>query len=82
MKYEVYAFFDRVSATYGEPFLAPNASVAQRRFQYVMKNAPMVSADSQLYLIGEYDVSTGTVVGLEKPQFVANYISEVENEVK
>lgn len=76
MKYSLFAFYDRVSNTFGEPFLAPNVAVAQRRFQFVMKNAPMVSADNQLYQIGEYDVSTGVVVGLEKPEFVANYVPD------
>lgn len=79
MTYKVFAFYDRVSNTYGEPFLAPSEAVAQRRFQYVMKNAPMVAEDSQLFVLGEYSVETGCIFGLEKPAFVCNYSAEIES---
>ncbi|QXN74998.1 nonstructural protein [Microvirus mar3] len=78
MKYGMYVFFDRVSGTYGEPFLAANEPVAVRRFQYVMQNAPMVAQDSQLYCVGSYDTDKGIVTANEKPVFVCNYVAEAK----
>lgn len=79
MIYGIYSFFDRVSQSYSEPFLAVNDSVAQRRFQYTMKNAPMVAQDMQLFKLGHMDTDKGiTDVCVE---FVCNYSAEVkENE--
>lgn len=71
MKLGIYAFFDRVSHSYGEPFVAVNKDVAVRRFQYVMSNSPMVAQDMQLYSLGEFDTDSGVIV--PQSEFVCNY---------
>lgn len=80
MKLGIYSFFDRVSQSFGEPFVAVNDSVAQRRFQYTMKNAPMVAQDMQLFKLGYMDTEKGiTEVGVE---FLCNYSAEVNEDEK
>ncbi|QXP45043.1 nonstructural protein [Microvirus mar15] len=74
-KASMYAIYDRLAGTYGEPFCAPSGDIAIRRFSYLMANAPMVAADCDLYCVGYYDVLTG-VVSLpldSKPEFVYRY---------
>lgn len=74
----IYTMFDRVSQTYGEPFIAVNDSVAQRRFQYVCSNSPMVCNDMQLFKLGTFDTDSGEVVA--DKSFVCNYIPQVDKE--
>lgn len=78
MQLSVYAIFDRLAASYGEPFVAQNDAIASRRFQYLMSNAPMVQHDCELYLLGAYDADKGLLVPLDKPSFVGRFIEEVQ----
>lgn len=79
MKLGMYSFFDRKARTYGEPFLAARKEVAVRRFQYVIGQSPMVKADMELYVLGEFESDTGEIVpGVD---FICEY-EENENEKK
>lgn len=62
MKFNIYSVFDRVSHLFGELFLAQNHALAERRFQYTAKNAPMVCDDLALYCLGTYDTLTGEII--------------------
>lgn len=73
MIFNLYSTYDRVAGVYGEIFLAAKDALAIRRFNFVMKNAAMVSADCDLYCLGTYDSETGIIVGFDKPQFVSRY---------
>ena len=77
MIFNVYAIFDRVAQSYGEPFLAQNNNLAQRRFNYVMQNSPMVANDTQLFKIGEYN--TDTAILTSSIEFVCNYTPAEDN---
>ena len=74
---QVYAMFDRMSQTYGEPFCAVNDNVAQRRFQYVCANSPMVAQDMQLFKLGTYNTDNGQL-GADIV-FVANFVLDVKD---
>lgn len=69
--------FDRVSQTYGEPFCAQKHELAQRRFNYICSQSPMVADDMQLFCLGQYSTDTGLLSS--SLEFVCNYNSEVKN---
>ncbi|UPW41567.1 nonstructural protein [Peromfec virus RodF8_54] len=73
MDFNVYCVLDKVSGEYGEPWLSQHDTLAIRKFNYVMKNSPMVATDCSLYCIGTYSTSTGVVSSFDKPTFVCNY---------
>lgn len=74
---QIYAIYDRLSASFGEPFPAVSDAVARRRFDYVMASAPMVSGDCDLYCIAAYDTTTGVVEhpfsDSVQPRFICHY---------
>lgn len=74
---KVYAIFDRLAGTYGEPFLAKNNVLAERRFDYVLDNAPMVREDCDLYCLGSFNEESGFLGGQDKPEFVKRYERKV-----
>lgn len=71
MKFGLYCIKDTLAGSYGEPFCAQTPALAQRRFQYLADNSPMVCTDLQLYKIGEYDTDTGEIMPCV--EFVCNY---------
>lgn len=73
MIFNMYTIFDRVSGTYGDPFLCLTDEVAKRKFNYTMSKAPMVSADCQLYKLAEFDNVSGDLVVPVKPEFICSY---------
>lgn len=80
MKLGMYSFFDRKARSFGEPFLAARKEVAVRRFQYVIGQSPMVKADMELYVLGEFESDTGEIVpGVD---FITEYEESDENEKK
>lgn len=72
---KLYAIFDRVAGTFGEPTPALKDELAIRKFNYVMANSPMVSSDCDLYALCDYDMDTGciSIPELGKPVFVCRY---------
>lgn len=76
MNYNMYSIFDRMAQVFSEPFLAQNNAIAQRRFQYVAKNSPMVSEDLQLFKVGSFDTITADIVPCK--EFVCNFIKDGE----
>lgn len=82
MIYKMYSIFDRVTGTYGEPFLAVNDEDCKRKTAYSMRNNPYKD-DLCLYAVGIFDVATGDISCPSKPEFVCNLndcYSEVNNE--
>ena len=79
MDFIIYAIYDRLAGSYGEPFIAQNAAIASRRFQYLMTNAPMVQHDCELYALGSYNADKGLLVPLDKPGFVTRFVEEVKS---
>lgn len=73
MIYGVYSIFDKVTCNYSEPFLAVNNATAERRFTYTMQHSKMISADCQLYMLGEFDSNTGAMQIADKPIFMCNF---------
>lgn len=74
---KIYSIYDRVGGVYNQPFGSVSVGTAVRQFNYLMQNSPMVSADCQLFFIGDFDEDTGVFVPAgEKPDFICNYNSE------
>lgn len=71
MNVGIYSFYDKVTHTYGEPFIAVNVESAIRRFNYLMSQSPMVADDMQLYCLGNLNTDTGVISSCV--DFVANY---------
>lgn len=71
MQVKIFAMYDRVAHTYGEPFVAVKDELAVRRFNYIMSQSPMVAQDMQLFKLGEFDLETGLIVS--SVEFVCNY---------
>ena len=78
MNYSLYSIYDRVAGIYSEPFLQTSDATAIRFFRYRMSQSAMVSADCALYRLGTYDSATGSIVPFSNPEFVENYIEEVQ----
>lgn len=83
MKYNMYAYYDKVSNVYSQPILQTNDASAQRIFNYMCQKAPDKMEDMQLYRVGSFDVVTGEIVVENKPVFVCNFVKSVvvEDEV-
>lgn len=81
MKYEVYCIYDRVAGFYSMPQVYPNKGTAVRQFNFVCSQNPDKDSalDFELYFIGHYDNSTGTIVG-SKPVFVQRFGGDVSVE--
>lgn len=76
MTLKIYSILDKVTGIFGDPFCAINLAQAVRRFDYLMKNSPMVSKDCALYLLGEFDTVTGTIPSTTCCEFIKNYDNE------
>lgn len=73
VEFGMYAIYDRVAGTYGEPFLCKREELAIRRFDYLMANSPMVANDCELVKVGDFCVDTGCINPSVKPSFVVKY---------
>lgn len=69
----IFCVYDKVAGTYGEPFVARNIGLAVRRFNFVLQNANECADDCDLYKLAVYNVETGKVLGLEKPEFICHF---------
>lgn len=78
---ELYAIYDKVSATYGAPIAFANKAVAIRylKNQFVGQTA-YLALDSDIYYFGKYDQFTGKFELEESPQFVLNIGEVLSNE--
>lgn len=80
---KLYSIYDRVSGLYSVPFCMQNDGVAKRNFPYICQNDPqykMFPDDLELYYIGIYDTSTGSIFPVDKPVFVMRYEREALDE--
>lgn len=82
----VYSIYDRVSATYGAPFVLENPNgthgIAKRYFPYIVTENPTYSKfaeDMDLYCVGSWDAETGLITGIA-PDYIMRYIKEDNNE--
>lgn len=76
MKNGVYTIFDRVAGTYAEPFICVNDATAKRKFNFIMSNAKMVSADCDLFKIGEFNAETGSLDAYTTNEFLCRFEGE------
>lgn len=66
---------DCVTGEYSSPKLGINDNDCIRAFVNLIANSPN-KADYQLYLIGEYNTSTGIIRAYENPLFVRGGVNE------
>lgn len=75
----VTCMYDRVAKQYGTPQVYVNKGVAVRDFNNKLASVPFKD-DIDLYAVGTFDGETGSLVGLDKPEFICHYSQEVANE--
>lgn len=82
--YPMYCFYDKKQTEYGVPFAQVNDETAKRYFQMMLHNGDpamrFAPADFDLYIVGEYNASTGDFIS-SKPEFIVNGL-EVYDESK
>lgn len=62
MKYNMYCIYDKVSESYGAPFLAVNDATAIRQFLHqIAQNLLAEPTDFELYGCGLYDISSAEI---------------------
>lgn len=62
MKYNMYCIYDKVSETYGAPFVDVNDATAIRQFlHYIAQNHMAEPTDFELYGCGVYDISSAEI---------------------
>lgn len=81
MIYNLYSYFDRVSGVYSSPMPSVNRASAIRGFIHNLENAPE-KLDMELYEVGTFNVSDGSITGVERPVFVCRYEEYVNKEAK
>ena len=73
----MFTIYDRVTGVYSEPFLAVNVDTAERRFNYVLSQSPMVKGDCDLFKLGSFNTETGEIIPV-KPEFISHYKEQIE----
>lgn len=56
----IYSIFDRVTSTYGDPFIAVNDDDCKRKVAYSFKDNPY-KIDLVLYCLGDLSLETGII---------------------
>lgn len=78
MKLYLFSVYDKVSKMYVDLFTSQTRESAQRSFNSVALNRGTMLAkfpqDFALYCLGEFDNSTGEVVGVPVPDLVQNSV--------
>lgn len=81
MKLYLFSVYDKVSKMYVDLFTSQTRESAQRSFNSAALNRGTMLAkfpsDFALYCLGEFDNSTGEVVGLAVPELVQNSVEIV-----
>lgn len=76
---KLYSVYDRVSKRFNAPFVAENDNVAERSFQFGLKDKPFAS-DMDLYSVGEvcFEASPGQCFVTDTACcFVCHFVGEV-----
>lgn len=73
----IFSIYDRVTGVFSEPFLAVNVETAQRRFNYVLSQSPMVKGDCDLYKLGTFNSETADIVPV-KAEFICHFVEVSE----
>lgn len=78
MKLYLFSVYDKVSKMYVDLFTSQTKESAQRSFNSAALNRGTMLAkfpsDFALYCLGEFDNSTGEVVGVSTPELVQNCV--------
>lgn len=68
---KIYVVYDKIADTYSEPFCAPADAVAIRNFRFTMtKYDDFFVKDFELYLIGQFDNTTGLIESCSALAFI------------
>lgn len=86
MTVSVYSIFDVKGKSFANPYFMLHDGQALRAFSDVVEDKSTVIArhpsDYKLYKIGTYDPTSGVLVGLPVPEFLANASDFAKVEVK
>ena len=78
----LYSIYDRVAGLYSCPLFMDNDNVAKRQFPLICQNEPrfkMFPEDLELFKVGAFDVNSGVITPLARPEHLMKY-TEVVNE--
>lgn len=74
---KLYSIYDKVAKRFNAPFVAEDDDVANRSFQYGLRDNPFAS-DFDLYAVAEFDPTCISPVStICDVSFVSHYIGEV-----
>lgn len=79
MTYLLFSVYDRVAQTYTSPNCQINKGTALRWFEDVVKQSKLRASDFDLVCVGSYDVNSGCISSLDKPEYIVNggeYVNE------
>lgn len=83
MRFNVYCMRD-VKTGYLTPTFELNEGVARRNFAFAVTNKDSLfyanPEDFELYCIGSFDTESGSLVGLNEPQFMLSAASLIRKE--
>lgn len=76
MNLHIFAIYDLVAQTYGQPFFLNHAGQALRSFEDLANdpnsNISKHPADYRLFKLGTYNLETGKLTPLDHPELLAN----------
>lgn len=72
MNYNLYTVYDRLAGQYAEPHVDMNHATATRWFTSIMNQSKLNHSDFDLVCLGQYNMETGLLFTLDKPEFVVN----------
>lgn len=84
---KLYSFFDKVTESYGQPFVAKTEMQAKRIYGQVMSNPKVSPSDFDLCLLGDFDLDTGVITPVQFVQSVnvsdidIKTVSEVDDQL-
>lgn len=73
---KLYSIFDTVSKRFNAPFVAESDEVANRSFQFGVKDNPFAS-DFDLYYVGIFDPESDVPFVCASPSLVSHFIGQV-----
>lgn len=69
----LYSIYDKIAGAFAAPFLSRTVGTAQRSFNTTVSHADGYNAeDYDLYRVGEWDIDTGVIKALDKPEFICH----------
>lgn len=77
---KLYSIYDNVSKRFNAPFVAESDEVANRSFQFGVKDNPFAS-DLDLYCVGSFNPDDTIPFLCENPTLVSHFIGQVIDNV-